>query len=99
MKVLESNGVTIDGINVKGILINVCHDNLGGNCCFGFVQSFSANFFCRICTMPKTETETSTSQNEKYLRTPESYDNLFRNDKSKTFVDFSMSQGIKVTVF
>lgn len=33
---------------LKGTLVALSHDNLGGNMLHGMVESFSANYFCRI---------------------------------------------------
>lgn len=69
LQILENEGILIDGDCIKGRLINVCHDNLGGNTCLGFVQSFRAKYFCRFCIMQKTETESAIVEHKSYLRT------------------------------
>lgn len=43
---------------LRGSLALVSADNLGGNSLFGFVESFSANMPCRVCTGNKDEFQT-----------------------------------------
>lgn len=95
IKILETEGIDVAGINVKGTLVNMCHDNLGGNIALGFVESFRANFFCRICTMPKKETESSIRESSYFLRTSSSYDALFQTNKEEVYTDYNESKGIK----
>lgn len=53
LQFLENVGIMVDNDNIKGALINVCGDNLGANSVFGFVESFSAEYFCQICECNK----------------------------------------------
>ncbi|KAE8739259.1 hypothetical protein FOCC_FOCC015243, partial [Frankliniella occidentalis] len=48
-------------------------DNLGLNYIFGFVESFNANFFCRMCKLSKAESCSCTEEKIEFLRTVESY--------------------------
>jgi len=56
---LQEEGIMIciDGKEIKiyfslGLVLG---DNLGLNSILGFVESFSANFYCQICRSPKQE--------------------------------------------
>lgn len=71
---LETEGILINNeTNLKGTLVQVSFDNLGGNGIFGFVTSFSANHYCRICFCLKTECQTITRETEEKLRTAKQY--------------------------
>lgn len=54
VKLLETQGISI-GSNVflKGFIVQVSFDNLGGNTIFGFTKSFNATYYCRICSCSK----------------------------------------------
>ncbi|KAK9736602.1 hypothetical protein QE152_g11412 [Popillia japonica] len=58
---------------IKGTLIGVSHDNLGGNQLYGLVESFSAAYFCRICLSDKNETRSLCEQDDSKLRTVSNY--------------------------
>lgn len=77
LKILETEGFYIEGIKypIKGTLAVLSHDNLGGSVLYGMVESFRANFFCRICVMPKEETKVTCKQDNTLLRTPENFKN------------------------
>lgn len=50
LKFLETDGISINNeLILIGTLVHVSFDNLGGNQIFGFVQSFNATYYCRIC--------------------------------------------------
>lgn len=65
---LES-GVEIAGKTVWACLTHIIGDNLAVNQILGLVQSFSADHFCRFCTMSKAETQKATMQNPDLFRT------------------------------
>lgn len=71
---LATDGVVMNQhLNVKGGLINICYDNLGGNTLLGFARSFNAHYYCRICESPKSECQKETCEYPAKLRTVESY--------------------------
>ena len=53
IKILEENGVEINGTEIFGSIVVWSFDNLGGNTLFGLVESFLADNCCRICTVLK----------------------------------------------
>ena len=59
MKKLETDGftVTVDGVDYKifVVVVQVIGDNLGLNGLLGYVESFTANFPCRLCKVLRTE--------------------------------------------
>jgi hypothetical protein len=72
MMQLEEQGidVLIDGklINVKFVLGLILGDNLGLHEILGYVKSFSANFPCRRCKMPKEQTKNCFIEDMNLLR-------------------------------
>lgn len=96
VKILESDGIVLkENIKLKGTICNMAFDNLGGNTCLGFAESFNANYFCRICETPKEICQTLTYEIPSYLRTEESYNQILSNIQNKKF-DLTMSKGIKL---
>lgn len=60
-------------------------DNLGLNSTLGFVESFSANFYCRFCKLFITDLKKSTVAYSSNLRTPQNYmEDIAKNDLSST---------------
>jgi len=55
LKLLETDGITVNGETIKGSLFCIAGDNLGSHMIGGFVESFSANFFCRYCEFNRRE--------------------------------------------
>lgn len=57
LKILESSGIHIKGINVpiKGTIIAVSHNNLGANSLYGYTESFNSTYYCRFCYCTKNE--------------------------------------------
>jgi len=53
---LQENGILLStNVTIYFTLGLVLGDNLGLNSILGFVESFSANFYCRICYLPKSD--------------------------------------------
>ena len=75
---LSKNGLKINvagkEITVYFEFILVLGDHLGLNSSCGFVESFGANKYCRICNVPKKDCETKTKENLEMLRTREDYE-------------------------
>lgn len=70
LKVLETTGITTkSGVNLKAVLVNVSSDNLGANSVLGFVESFAATYYCRICELSLSECQSAVEEvNEKMRR-------------------------------
>jgi len=82
---LQEEGIIIF-INGKEIKIYfslglVLGDNLGLNSILGFVESFSANFYCRICKSPKQELQQMCRQSNLSLRNHGYSTNLYITKK------------------
>ncbi|KAE8747719.1 hypothetical protein FOCC_FOCC005542 [Frankliniella occidentalis] len=89
LKDLEEKGikvVTNEGVfQLYFALCLVTGDNLGSNGILGFVESFSAHFFCRICSEQKCITDYQTESNPLKRRNCETYESdLAINDSSQT---------------
>ncbi|KAJ1518948.1 hypothetical protein ONE63_011436 [Megalurothrips usitatus] len=75
---LETNGivVTIPGLGDMKIYFVVAFllgDNKGLNGVCGFVETFTANHYCRVCTCTREEARTMLVEEVDLLRTPENY--------------------------
>ena len=68
-------------IVVKFQLVLILGDNLGLNGILGFVESFSANCFCRICKIHIDESLRLTTESDFLLRTPKSYEADVKKNK------------------
>lgn len=83
IKILEHDGVDVDFLpyKLRGTLVALSHDNLGGNAMYRMVESFSANYFCRICLTHKSDIQNVFSETNKLcrLRTKEFYNTIPTN--------------------
>lgn len=106
-------GVYIDSLQFKGTIYFelglILGDNLGLHTITGFVESFSSNFCCRICTMNKENIKTQCYEDQSLLRSTEQYFiDVERNDLSSTGIkekcvwldvnDFSLFDQVGVDV-
>lgn len=74
IKFLESNGLSLSSnVTLKGTLVNISFDNLGGNFVFGFTESFNSNYCCRICECDKNDRNNQARENPEKLRTKGKY--------------------------
>ena len=74
LKDLEKTGISIESKDhyvgiIKPRLFQVIGDNLALNSMLGYVTSFRANFYCRICKMHRDQTHLETVEKEELLRT------------------------------
>lgn len=71
---LETEGILLDdGSVLKGTLVQVSFDNLGGQAIFGFAQSHNATYYCRICYSKKEQCKKITREIVEKLRTQRLY--------------------------
>lgn len=75
---LETNGISVDcekndSGNLKGTLVQVSFDNVGGNTVFGYNKCFTATYFCRICICTKKISRTATIELADKIRTKQQY--------------------------
>ncbi|KAL1458020.1 hypothetical protein WDU94_008196 [Cyamophila willieti] len=86
---LRDKGVPVTTASFKGQVklhvVALTGDNLGLNGMLGFVESFSAHFYCRICKSSKSEIQKVFREDSSKLRTMESYNaDLALNNCSQT---------------
>jgi len=89
---LQVNGITINidsnDITVYFALGLVLGDNLGLNSILGFVGSFSANHYCRICRSYKDDTQKMCRESELSIRNVQNYESdLSVNNVSLTGIN------------
>jgi hypothetical protein len=89
LNLLNSNGISVhvNGkiFNIKFQVGQVLGDNLGLNSLGGFVESFSANYYCRLCKAPNDICKTLCSEAAGLSRTRENYtSDIFCCDPSAT---------------
>lgn len=78
-----------------GTLTNATFDNAGGNASLGFVECFNARYSCRVCMLPKEETQSATRENKLEYRTRETYLNALEIIDDSSHVDVKETKGIK----
>lgn len=75
---LSTQGIEVICNNIKHTvkfeLALIIGDNLGLNQILGFVESFKASSYCRICKLTLKEASTSTRQNSQKMRNMQNYD-------------------------
>jgi len=79
MTELEANGFTLtleDGrqYQIFVVMVQLIGDNLGLNGLLGFVESFTANYPCRLCKVPRARFNETFIEDTHLLRTRESYE-------------------------
>jgi hypothetical protein len=89
MSQLENEGfvITVEGIEYTIIvtMVQMIGDNLGLNGMLGYVESFTANFPCRLCKLRRDMFNKTFVEQKNLLRSHESYvEDLARNDPSAT---------------
>ncbi|XP_052129259.1 uncharacterized protein LOC127750807 [Frankliniella occidentalis] len=89
LKYLEKHGVIIElpekSVTVYFVLGLLLGDNLGLNVIMGFVESFSANYCCRVCKVYQKDLKFMIREDPALLRTPDNYEtDLGINDSERT---------------
>lgn len=99
IKKLEEVGITVGDQVIKGTLVNVSFDNLGGNQAFGFAEGFTASHYCRICEMSMELCKSSCIESKELLRTKDSYEkNVMKTAKyhlKKIKLDYKDTVGLR----
>lgn len=92
VKILEHSGMKVSFTDqpVHGTIAQVTGDNLGLNSILGYVESFSANHYCRMCLIDKASAQTVFSESDPrvMLRTrstnEEHYSHLVENPRENS---------------
>lgn len=96
LKILESEGIMVKpGLILKAILINLSSDNLGANTVMGFVESFAATYYCRICELSLTEAQSTVEEVEDKMRQKSAYDSIVKVLNECEQINYKDSKGIK----
>lgn len=96
LKILETEGITISsGTKLNAVLVNVCSDNLGANSVFGFVESFKATYFCRICELSSAECKVTTQEIPEKIRKKRDYNATLELLHNNDIPDVKQTKGIK----
>jgi hypothetical protein len=98
MKKLQSEGFVGDFpiIGRQQIFVGLCQvacDNLALNGLFGFIECFSADYFCTICLAPQEAIQVKTYELEFCMRTACEYDNDVK--RLSTMTSRNHSQGVE----
>lgn len=86
---LQENGISIcvnsTNITIHFALALILGDNLGLNSILGFVESFSAIYYCRTCCSPKSQMQTMLIESVYSIRNKENYkSDVQKNNISET---------------
>lgn len=74
LRVLETVGVQISpDITLKGTLINISFDNLGGNSVCGITECFIRDFYCRMCECDLSECAKQVREKSEKMRKESDY--------------------------
>jgi len=89
---LQENGISIcvnsTNITIHFALAFILGDNLGLNSLLGFVESFSANYYCRICRSPKSQMQNMLVESIESIRNKKNYESdVQKNNVSETGIN------------
>lgn len=96
---LEKYGVQLDdGTIFKAALVNISCDNLGANTVLGFVKSFSATYYCRICSLEKKNCDITVHEVSEKLRTTSSHEENVQKSKSNAnpSLKLKLAEGVRM---
>lgn len=68
LKILETQGIKVGNVTVRGTIGAFLFDNLGGNMLYHLPECFNRTCFCRICTVSHEIAKTMTIEQEDLLR-------------------------------
>lgn len=80
---------------MKGTLVNVSFDNLGGNSLFGYAQGFNCSHYCRICLAPMEKCRRMCVADPTLLRDIAGYDELVKIANTFEKPDYEASKGVR----
>lgn len=76
LKILESVGIKCRYQMIKGTIACFTFDNAGGNELYGFVKSFRASHYCRICNLSSDECTRASSEHPDRIRKIKDYNEI-----------------------
>lgn len=95
ISVLETDGIAVNGKQLRGTLVQTAFDNLGANVSLGFSGSFSSHKYCRHCLTSKKNCKRFTSESQCTLRTVESYQHSLQKVDESEKVNLNETHGVK----
>lgn len=95
LNVLETEGISIGALKLKGSLVLLLSDNLGANYSLGYARSFSAGYWCRFCECNSKECGELIDEIESKNRTVENYSNRVKVIGSLEVIDYSKTHGVR----
>lgn len=97
LKYLEDVGLNVStGVPLRGTLVQLCHDNLGGNITLSMVESFrTLSSFCRICICNQEESKRLSIEMPEKLRNKQMYESQIEIARNSEKVNFMETGGIK----
>lgn len=96
LRELENDGVDIgERKRLKGSLVLLSFDNLGGNICLGLAESFNTHYYCRICECSKDQCKSLTKEIIEEYRTKEKYERQLRIIRDSEKIDYKITKSIK----
>lgn len=99
IKYLETLGLQVGDITIKGTLCSTAFDKLGGNTTCGYVDGFRLKApLCRVCECTSAETKHSFIENRGKFRNKSNYvAHIKRLKNSNTKVNYMETCGVKST--
>lgn len=89
LRTLETVGIDIgERQMLRGSLVLLCFDNLGGNICLGMAESFNTHYYCRICECAKEQCKSLCKEIIEEYRTKEKYAEQIRIVADSEKVDY-----------
>lgn len=97
IKFLEEFGINIDPeTNLKGTVVNMSYDNLGGQICLSLVESFrTSSSYCRVCECVQAECKKLCVEDETKIRNRDKYQQQLNVISCSSKVDFMETLGVK----
>lgn len=95
IKQLETDGIDIGSMKIKGTICWPSFDNLGANVSLGYAAGFTASYFCRFCECDSTECKTMTEERESKVRTREKYASCVKVAESLEVIDYRQTLGVR----
>lgn len=99
IKQLETRGVSVGSLTIKGTICWPSFDNLGTNTSLGYAGSFSARYFCRFCECDSVECGMLTEEIESKVRTKQNYESNLKTIETLEKFDYSKTFGASDIVF
>lgn len=92
---LETEGIDIGPMRIRGAVCWPSFDNLGANISLGFAGGFNATYYCRFCECSSMECKTITEEMSSKIRTREKYASCVKKIELLEKVDYRVTLGVK----